>query len=248
MTARTVIALAVVLILAGCGGDSGGGTGDADEVAALQDQLEEAERAMEEQAEEMGALNEQLAEQEAATEDSATDEPTEPPSDEQPSADATAEATEETEAPADGSAGSRENPLPVGQSARVGDWEVLVVGTTPNATEQVLTENQFNDPPAEGRQFFIVNLEATYVGEESGTFWVDVSASTVDDANVTYETFEDGCGSIPDSIDDSGEAFLGGTVTGNLCWSVSSEQVGSLVMFVEPSFSFNGERVWFALS
>jgi len=44
------------------------------------------------------------------------------------------------------------------------------------------------------------------------------------------------------------DVFPGGTVSGNLCWSVQSEDVASLVMYIEPLASFDeSERVFFAL-
>lgn len=238
MAARTISALALLaMLVAGCGDGAGGTGADSDEIAALQEQLEAAEQTVAEQAEEIEALNDLLSAQEDATEaPKATEEPTDEPT--TPSADEPAEG---------GDTGSRGSPVPVGEVARVGDWDVRVVSATPNATDQVLAENEFNDPPAEGRQFFVVALEATYVGEESGQFWADVSAKALDDGNVTYSAFEDSCGSIPNSIDNTGEAFTGGMVAGNLCWSVDSARADSLVMFLEPTFSFESERTWFAL-
>ena len=53
---------------------------------------------------------------------------------------------------------------------------------------------------------------------------------------------------IPDDIDDSGETFPGGTVTGNVCWSIESTDAASLVMIVEESFSFDDTRAFFALA
>ncbi len=143
--------------------------------------------------------------------------------------------------------GTLDDPLPVGAVADIGDWRLRVTGVTPEATDEVLAENQFNDPPAEGRQFFMVHLEATYVGEESSNFWVDVSMKVVGPSNVAYESFEDSCGVIPDPIDDSGETFPGGSIVGNACWSVSAEDAGGLVLIVEPTFSFDDVRAFLSL-
>ena len=101
-----------------------------------------------------------------------------------------------------------------------------------------MEENQFNDPPPEGNQFFIASLEATYTGTESSTFWGDMRLKPVGDSNVAYEGFNAYCGVIPDDIDDSGETFPGGTITGNVCWSIQSTDAASLVMIVEESFNF----------
>ena len=40
-----------------------------------------------------------------------------------------------------------------------------------------MEENQFNDPPPEGNQFFIASLEATYTGTESSTFRIDMRST-----------------------------------------------------------------------
>ena len=57
------------------------------------------------------------------------------------------------------------------------------------------------------------------------------------------------CGVIPDNIDDSGETFPGGTITGNVCWSIQSTDAASLVMIVEESFNFDDDtRAFFALA
>lgn len=147
---------------------------------------------------------------------------------------------------------SRNSPVALGEVASIDGWEVKITDTTPDATEMVLAENQFNDPPAEGRQFFIATVEATFTGEDtdedSSQFWLDVTTNVVDDNNVTYSAMDDYCGVIPDPLEDTNEVFAGGTVTGNLCWPVASAQVDSLVMFAEPLFSFDSERTWFALN
>ncbi len=140
--------------------------------------------------------------------------------------------------------GTLENPIPVGRVATVDPWSVRVVSVTPNATDAVMTENEFNDPPAEGEQFFMAALEATYQGDESSTFWIDVSLKAVGESNVAYEAFEASCGVIPDSIDEAGETFPGGTITGNTCWRIDRSDARSLVMIAEESFSFEGSRVF----
>ena len=56
------------------------------------------------------------------------------------------------------------------------------------------------------------------------------------------------CGVIPDAIDDTGETFPGGSIEGNVCWSVRTEDVGSLVMIAEESFTMDEERVFFSLT
>ena len=146
------------------------------------------------------------------------------------------------------SAGSSlDSPVAVGGVAEVGDWRVRVVGLTPDATEHVMAENEFNDPPPDGNQFFIATLEATHNGTESSTFWVDMSLKAVGETNVAYEAFEASCGVIPEDINNSGETFTGGTIAGNVCWNIQASDASSLVMIAEESFSLDETRAFFSL-
>ena len=135
-----------------------------------------------------------------------------------------------------------------GESATVGAWEITVVGVTPDATDQVLADNQFNGPPPEGSQYFIAELEATYVGSDSSTFWIDMSVGAVGESRVVYEPFGASCGLVPNDINDAGETFPGGTITGNVCWTIRSSDAPTLVMIAEESFAFEETRVFFALA
>ena len=147
----------------------------------------------------------------------------------------------------DTEAGSRENPVAVGSPVRIGDWIVTVTGANPDATDTVLSENPFNDPPAQDRQFFVVSFEATYVGDDSGTFWIDLNLKPLGASNVAYESFDAYCGVIPNDISDSGETFPSGTITGDLCWSVTADDAGTLLLIAEPTFSFNDDRTFLAV-
>ena len=145
--------------------------------------------------------------------------------------------------------GTFESPIPGGEFAQVGDWKVRVVEVTPDATDIVMAENQFNEPPVEGNQFFIVTLEAEYVGTESGNFWVDMEWKAVGPSAVAYEAYEASCGVYPDSIDEAGETFPSGVVTGDVCWSVSTDDAADLVMLLDNTFSFDdSERTVYSLT
>lgn len=100
-----------------------------------------------------------------------------------------------------------------------------------------MAENQFNDPPGPGRQFAMVRIEATYEGlEEPALLTRDVRFVAVDDSNLTYD-LDDSCGVIPDELDEYGEVYAGGVVIGNLCWSVATEHIDSLLLGIAPAFS-----------
>ena len=142
-----------------------------------------------------------------------------------------------------GPVGSRGNPIPLQETVTMGDWEVRVLGSIDDATEQVLAENDFNDPPRDGGQFVIAEIEATYVGTDSSIFAVDATVGLVGDAAVGYDV-EDSCGVIPNALDDFSEVFPGGALSGNICWEVPSSDKEGLVMSLMEAFSFD-EDIWF---
>ena len=145
----------------------------------------------------------------------------------------------------DSGVGTRGNPAPLGSVARVGDWEISVVQVNQDAATVVADENAFNDPPADGLNFVLWNIEATYVGEESGNFWVDTTWKVVgSDGN----SFNESCGVIPDSISDAGETFSGASIAGNDCAAVEASQLEGATLLVEATFSIDDDRTFFAIS
>jgi len=148
--------------------------------------------------------------------------------------------------------GTRQNPLDPGVTVRVGDWEVTYIGAVLDATDLVLTENPFNDPPEDGRQFVFLEFEGTYVGEDSGTWLVDVSANILGSQANTFgqlASLDDYCGVIPDAIGDTSETFPGGQVAGNECVSVPSDQLDGALVFVESLFSFDdSDRTFYRIN
>ena len=137
------------------------------------------------------------------------------------------------DAPVGTTAGSRGNPHPTGTAVALDDgWELEVAGVDRDATQRVLDRNQFNDPPADGHQFLIAEIEATYVGdEESSRFGGGFRLGAVGTAGaIGYRTFTDSCGVIPDALDDP-ETYRGGTITGNVCWQIRSADADSLLIY-----------------
>ncbi|MDP9364304.1 MAG: VWA domain-containing protein [Chloroflexota bacterium] len=153
-----------------------------------------------------------------------------------------------TPAPRVADPGTRENPIAFGSAADIGGgWFVSVVDVMPDATDLVLAENQFNVPPEEGYQFFLVTISATYEGEGSSVLPFGAALSLVGESAVSYKQFDPGCRVVPNPVPPT-EVFSGGRIEGNLCWSVQTEEVDSLVMFSEDYVEFDRERrVWFSL-
>lgn len=157
-------------------------------------------------------------------------------------AEAPAEAEDATEsAPAGSGPGTRETPIPLGQEAQIGDWKITVTGATLDASDR--TTDATYEPLEAGSQVVLVDVAATYVGEESGTIMMDMAYKFVGSGGNTYEW-------IPIALDgdvtDEGEVFPGASVSGYLSFAVASDQVSGGTLSLEE-FSFEGERVFFAV-
>lgn len=147
-------------------------------------------------------------------------------------------------AAASGELGTRENPIPLGEEAQVGSWKVKVVGATLDATEEVLGYNEFNEEPEPGKQYVLIEAEATRTGEEAAAFWVDMSYVFVGSGG---NTFDAGYADVPDSLSDSGEAYPGASISGSLVFQVASDQVAGGTLRMEESFSFEDTETFFAI-
>ncbi|MCE5289641.1 MAG: hypothetical protein LLG14_10420 [Nocardiaceae bacterium] len=147
---------------------------------------------------------------------------------------------------ADAGLGTRDHPVPIGIAHAVGDeWNVTVVSIDPDAWDVISAENEFNDPPAAGRQFVMARIRAEYVGKKSGEAWVDLSDSYLGSNRVTFgNSMDDYCGVIPDSLTDKGEQFPNSTVEGNVCWSVPIDSTVGGSVLIEFGFS-DDDRVFF---
>ncbi len=138
--------------------------------------------------------------------------------------------------------GTRGNPAPITATASIGDWDVTIVDVDRDASARILQENQFNDPPDEGRAFVMWTVEAVYTGDDSGDPSWDLSWKLVGSAG---NSFDDRCGVIPDNLRDVGETFAGGVATGNVCVSAEVAQLDGGTILVEELFG--GSRTFFAV-
>jgi len=145
-----------------------------------------------------------------------------------------------------GSAGSRGNPVPAGDTVTVAGWQVTVLGSTPDATGAVLDENQFNDPPGPGRVFTMVRVAITNLGTDPVAPFGEISFNSVGPGAVTYGP-DSSCGVIPGRLDVFDEIPGGATAVGHLCWEVDAGEVAGLVLIVRPAFGSAVERIHLAI-
>ena len=125
--------------------------------------------------------------------------------------------------------GERGNPIPLNYVATYPTWEVSVVSFDEDATSAIAEENQFNDPPASGHVYVLIQLQGTYTGTGFGSMWLDLDYYLVGDTNVVYEQ---AWIVTADELSNQSDALPGGTVVGNLAFMVPEETVDSLVMLI----------------
>ena len=143
---------------------------------------------------------------------------------------------------------SRSNPIPFGETRTLVDAEEFAIWVTDlleDGTQLVLDENQFNDPPREGHQFLIVRIHVRNTSAESKNF--GTTLYLVGKSNIAYSQHEHRCGVIPDNFDIYREIFEGGELSGNICFSVQSSDIGSLVMYGDSGFLSNSKRIFYEL-
>ncbi|MBN1630842.1 MAG: hypothetical protein JW990_13855 [Thermoleophilia bacterium] len=140
--------------------------------------------------------------------------------------------------------GTRREPVPVGQEAKVGNWRVRVTDVSTDATQAILDENMFNDPPGPDDRYVLITVEATYVGEDVGTFWIDILSTFVGDEG---DTFSLASVVPPTPITDTSEVAGGEAVSGNVVFAVASKQIAGGTLMLQDLLSREGGRVFFAI-
>lgn len=138
----------------------------------------------------------------------------------------------------DEAAGTRDNPLRVGQPVSNPDWNITL-GAPREAWQEIHAENEFNDPPPDGMEYWIVPVTATYTGEDTANPGVDITVQFVGSDNRTYDDY---CGVIPDTLDDIGDLYAGGQAEGNTCVTVPAGADGLWTL----ATGFTGKPIFFA--
>jgi hypothetical protein len=153
----------------------------------------------------------------------------------------TTEPSTETAEASSSETGTRDNPIPLGQQAQVGNWKIKVISATLDAA---LGSEEVYEPLPATDQYVLVELSATYAGEESGMFSVEMMYKYVGSEGNTF-------GWIPTMLDgditDEGEVFAPASVSGHLIFQVASDQVAGGTLMLDEAFSTGGARTFFAV-
>lgn len=132
-----------------------------------------------------------------------------------------------------GDLGEITNPSPVGADisftvSSFGDadgsvWSALVTGLGRDITAEVMEENMFNEPAAQGHIFYGIPFELTLAEASKEPLaplfnisWDLFGPSSLKIFSGLYAS----CGVVPDVVDTMTEVFVGGSLSGLLCFSI----------------------------
>ena len=133
-----------------------------------------------------------------------------------------------------------DNPVPAGEALQGSDGtEISVLGIVEDARRQVAEENQFNDPPNEGKRFYMITVEVYYPSGSGSVRVSDSDFSLIGENHVVYEPFDYDCGVIPGEL--GGEIFPGGRIQGNICFEIPEDESG-LILIHEPGYGTESRR------
>lgn len=110
------------------------------------------------------------------------------------------------------------------------EWSVLLE-IPHEATAEILAHNDVNVAPAEGMEYWIVPVDAMYVGPSSTvTAHGSIDLWFVDRDGTEYE---EGCGDVPDSLVGTGLIGTDDSARGNVCLEVPAGADGLWVLAVD---------------
>ncbi len=141
--------------------------------------------------------------------------------------------------------GSYANPYQMGVAQTTSDgWSIRVDSVIPDGTQHVLAENSFNQEPLAGRQFFIATITATYTGQGAESFDGNFRLRVRGANDAIYTAFGDACGVTPNEWDEHIVVASGESLTGNLCWSVPTNELPYLRMFDKQTVKSGMPGYW----
>ncbi|GGE59236.1 DUF308 domain-containing protein [Nesterenkonia cremea] len=129
--------------------------------------------------------------------------------------------------------GARSNPYTLGSELSSSDWTVTINSVDLDADAAIAEENPYNEAADEGHTYILVNVTATYTGEDpdGATPWVSVSY--VSPEGNTFGT-TDRAVVEPEGFDRMATLYEGASETGNFALHVPSEDIEDGVISVDP--------------
>lgn len=145
--------------------------------------------------------------------------------------------------------GTRDNPIPLGQTVTVGDWDIEVLGSEAPAEATIMASNEFLPGPDDGETWATVSIKATYNGEDAkAQLALGPSFHLVGATNKELDAY--GCTPMTDRVlASTDDVFQAGSIEGDLCFSGTPADLEGLVMYVDEPLNFeNDDIVFMAIS
>lgn len=146
----------------------------------------------------------------------------------------------------DAELGSRSEPLALGSKAVLGPVEVSVDAVNPDAVEQVMAANEFNDEPADGYVYVLSSVTVTNVSDDDDHTFSPLMDLSFKAIAASGETYDQEFQSIDNALSDLSEMYPGGTGTGDVLFSVPKSAVDGLVIRVNEAWEFDDVSAFFA--
>ena len=160
--------------------------------------------------------------------------------------------TTDTILPSSGDGSKRSSPIPYGQEFQAGNFDMRILAVDEDAWPEILSENQFNDPPADGYRFVMwtIKVENQRGSVDDYEYVSNSSFNLVGSRGVSYAPYssENRCGVIPNAL--SASLYRGGSSEGNLCLAVPNDETGFVFLYDTYHEDANQEsfpvEVWFS--
>lgn len=155
-------------------------------------------------------------------------------------ADATPEAETAEEATDEVSAAPET--VPLGVPAQVGDYEVTLNAVELNGNATVAAANDFNEPPT--GQYVVLDLTATYVGDDEGMPGWDLTA-VFHGSDARQYSDSDCMAVLPDDGAEAATLNPGGSDTFQFCLDVPPAAIEGGQLSIEPTMTFEPDAAVF---
>ena len=139
--------------------------------------------------------------------------------------------------------GSRNNPIPLGKTAKVNDWELQIVTVNEDAFEVVSEQDPYATAPLSNEKFVLLEVRAVYQGNDSGDPNTDLRVKIIGSGG---NSFSKVCSYTTETFLNNGETFPGATIRGNLCFVVEVNQIQGSTVSIQGDFSTE-DRKFFSI-
>jgi hypothetical protein len=140
--------------------------------------------------------------------------------------------------------GSLQQPFPLGAPGLLADgWQLTISGVTPDAWTGIHSAVPSTTAPASDQRDYMLRVQATFQGQGTGEF-SRMRLALVSGIQTTYDQLHNSCGTVPDMVPPN-LMTPGGSVRGNVCFTVRASDIDSLVLF--DNQAADSDRLYFAL-